>query len=195
MMKTNIKQLTKDEFLDFQSGDESIFRRIYDTYYKLIIQKVFCLCRKMEVAEEIVQESFVQLFLHKNKLKDPEAIYAYLYVVSRRQAISYFRKKVIRTKYNEYLLQHWEEESDESQYNIDQKDLNRVIHDMIDQLPTQQRLVYKMNKFEEKSYHEIADIVGLSKNTVRNHIANAAKIIRFKLDNLLFLLFFIKYIF
>jgi len=194
-METNIKQLTEDEFLSFQSGDEHIFKYVYDVYYDLIIQKIYRLCREIEVAEEIVQESFVQLFLHKEKLKDAEGIYPYLYIISKRQAISYFRRKVTREQFREHLRHQWQEQSDETQRNMDGKDIARVIYDVIDQLPSQQRLVYKMNKFDEKSYHEIADAVGLSKNTVRNHIANASKIVRFKLDNLLFLLFFIKNIF
>ncbi len=194
-METNIKQLTEDEFLSFQSGDEYIFKYVYDTYYDLIIRKVYRLCRDVEVAEEIVQESFVQLFLHKDRLEDATGIYPYLYTVSKRQAISWFRKKVTRERFQEYLLHQWQEQSDESQHSMDEKDIAQIIYDVIDQLPTQQRLVYKMNKVDEKSYHEIADAVGISKNTVRNHIANASKIVRFKLDNLLFLLFFIKNIF
>ncbi len=194
-MESTIEQITKDEFLSFQSGDEHIFKYVYDTYYDLIIRKVYRLCRELEVAEEIVQEAFVQLFLHKDKLKDPAGIYPYLYIVSKRQAISWFRKKVIRGQFQEYLCHQWQEQSDESQQRMDEKDITQVIHDVINQLPTQQRLVYKMNKFDEKSYHEIANIVGLSKNTVRNHIANASKIIRFKLDNILFILFIIKNLF
>ncbi|NGM62079.1 sigma-70 family RNA polymerase sigma factor [Sphingobacterium sp. SGG-5] len=194
-MESSIKQLTADEFLSFQSGDEHIFKYVYGVYYDLIIQKVYRLCREIEVAEEIVQESFVQLFLHKEKLRDAAGIYPYLYIISKRQAISYFRRKISRERFREDLRHQWEEQSDESQQSMEGKDITRVIYDIIDQLPTQQRLVYKMNKFDEKSYHEIADAVGLSKNTVRNHIANASKIVRFKLDNLFFLLFFIKDIF
>jgi len=191
-MESIVKQLTADEFLSFQAGDEHLFRSVYNTYYDLIVQKVYRLCRDVEAAEEIVQESFVQLFLHKSQLKDAGGIYPYLYTVSKRQAISYFRKKVVREQFQEHLLHQWKEQSDESVRHMDDMEVSRIIHDAIDQLPNQQRLVYKMNKLDEKSYHEIADIVGLSKNTVRNHIANASKIIRFKLDNILFILFLLK---
>jgi len=70
-----------------------------------------------------------------------------------------------------------------------------MLTQVIEQLPKQQRLVYKMNKFEDKSYDEIARDIGLSKNTVRNHIASATKIVRFKLSNLLLLIFILKNLF
>lgn len=190
-----IPVLTKAEFLTFQKGDEHIFGYVYNAYFDVIIQKVYRLCKEIEVAEEITQESFIQLFLHKKNLKDPAGIYPYLYTVSKRLAISHFRKKVNQTQYENYHAGCWEESTDESQKKIEEKDLRTLIENAIDELPQQQRLVYQMNKLEDKSYHEIADIVGVSKNTVRNHIATASKIIRLKVSNLLFFIFLIKILF
>lgn len=187
--------LTEKEFLCFQQGNEHVFEYVYNIYFDVVIQKVYRLCRDIAVAEEIVQESFVQLFLHKEKLADWEGIYPYLYTVSKRLAISHFRKKVNQEQYQDYYTYIWEESTDENQRRIEEKDLQHIIQNAIDELPKQQRLVYRMNKLEDKSYHEIANTVGLSKNTVRNQIASASKIIRLKLSNLLFLIFFAKNLF
>lgn len=187
--------LTEKEFLSFQKGDEHIFEYVYNVYFDVIIHKVYRLCKETAIAEEITQESFVQLFLHKENLKDADGIYPYLYIVSKRLAISHFRKKVSQEQYESYRAGSWEESTDESQKRIEDKDLNSMIQHAIDELPQQQRLVYQMNKLEDKSYHEIANTVGLSKNTVRNHVAAAAKIIRLKVGNLLFLIFLMKILF
>jgi|SRR5690606_8265119 RNA polymerase sigma-70 factor (family 1) len=187
--------LTAEEFLSFQEGDEHIFEYVYNVYFDMIVKKVYRLCKEVAVAEEITQESFVQLYLHKENLKDAEGIYPYLYVVSKRLAISHFRKKVNQEEYENYRASSWEESTDENQKRIENKDLSAVIQNAINELPQQQRIVYQMNKLEDKSYHEIADMVGLSKNTVRNHIATATKIIRLKLHNFLFLLLLIKILF
>jgi|SRR5699024_7083066 len=184
--------LTREQFLFFQQGDKHIFEYVYHTYFDLVIEKVYRLCKEVSIAEEIVQESFVQLFLYREKLKDPGGIYPYLYVVSKRLAISHFRKKVSQEQYQDYYSHIWEESTDQSQKRIEEKDLLDIIHKAVDELPKQQRLVYRMNKLEDKSYHEIADAIGLSKNTVRNHIASASKIIRLKLHNLFFFLLFLK---
>jgi len=185
------KILSEDKFSSFLDGDELAFKYVYNTYYELVVRKVIRLCRDKQVAEEIVQESFVQLFINKDKLKDPRAIFPYLHVVSKRLAISHFRKKVLDIEYQSYLQNHWKEDADDVQRKIDQKELDSLINRAIDELPAQQGIIYKMNKLEEKTYHEIAEETGLSKNTVRNHIANASKFIRLKLDNLLCLIFFL----
>ena len=189
------RQLTKEEFLSFQKGDEHVFEYVYNIYFDVVIQKVYRLCSDIAVAEEIVQESFVHLFFYKEKLVDAEGIYPYLYTVSKRLAISHFRKKINQEQYQDYYAYIWEESTDEGQRRIEEKDLQHIIQNAIDELPKQQRLVYRMNKLEDKSYHEIADTVGVSKNTVRNQIASASKIIRLKLSNLLFLPLLLKNLF
>lgn len=184
--------LTREQFLFFQQGDQHVFEDVYHTYFDLLIEKVYRLCKEISIAEEIVQESFVQLFLHREKLKDAEGIYPYLYVVSKRLAISHFRKKVNQEQYQDYYAHIWEESVGESQKRIEEKDLLDIIHKAVDELPKQQQLIYRMNKLEDKSYREIAETIGLSKNTVRNHIASASKIIRLKLHKLFFLLLLLK---
>lgn len=179
--------LTKQEFLSFRRGDERVFEYVYHLYFDVILQKVFRLCSERTVAEEIVQESFIRLFLNKARLDSAEGIYPYLYTVSRHLAISYFRKKVSVLKYEGYLAQHWDEATGEAERGLENSDLIEVLQAAIDELPTQQRLVYTMNKLEDKTYHEIAEQVGISKHTVRNHIASATKSIRLKLGNLFFL--------
>src|SRR5690606_33071918 len=99
--------LTKQEFLSFRRGDEHIFEYVYNTYFDVVVQKVFRLCRDLSVAEEIVQESFIQLFLNKERLDGPDGIYPYLYTVSKRLAISHFRRKVNMQRYEGYLAQQW----------------------------------------------------------------------------------------
>lgn len=192
MKSTGGQLLTQEKFLSFQSGDRRVFEYVYNSYYELLIRQVFRLCREKEVAEEIVQESFTQLFLNRGNLKDMDGIYPYLYVVSKRLAISNFRKKVLQTAYQSYLHVYWSEGSNESQDTLDQKDLGDMVDRLVDRLPHQQKLIYRMSKFDEKTYQEIADEIGISKNTVRNHIASATRIIRLKLSNLLFLLFFLN---
>lgn len=185
--------LNKQEFLSFQQGDEHIFKYVYSIYFDVFIQKVFRLCRETAVAEEIVQESFIQLFLNKERLDSADGIYPYLYTVSKRLAISHFRRKVTMQKYEGYLAQQWDEAAGEEQRDLENRDLITFIQAAIDELPRQQRLVYTMNKLEDKTYHEIAKKVGISKHTVRNHIASANKLIRLKLSNLFFLVSFLNF--
>ncbi|MFD1771605.1 RNA polymerase sigma factor [Sphingobacterium suaedae] len=185
--------ITVTAFEQLQSGDEQAFESVYHAYHPLIFANVNRLCNDTELSIEIVQETFVQLFLHKGKLGEPEALYPFLYTVSKRLAISAFRRSVVRIKYEQYLKHTFKEESQESESLIFKNDLSIKLQELINELPDQQRKVFKMNKLDDMSYKEIADLMGVSPHTVRNQIASATRIIRLKVDKLLFLLLFLKF--
>ncbi len=59
------------------------------------------------------------------------------------------------------------------------RETQKLINEAVQQLPPQQRIVFQLSKQNDLSYEEIARQMHLSKNTVRNHLAEAMKTIRF----------------
>jgi len=194
-MKPNKHILTHDDWTRFGDGDERAFSKIFDCYYEVIFQKVYRFCRCNEEAEEIVQEAFIQLFINRNKLRDREGIFPYLYIASKRLAISYYRKKIVREQYGNVWKNEWQELDNQIETNLDTKYLKNILSEIIEELPPQQQVIYRLNKLEDYSYQEIAEKEGLSKNTVRNHLSLASKFIRLRLEKILFFLLLIKNIF
>lgn len=190
-----LSPVSQSEFLLFRKGDAKVFETIYHYYFDVIFQQVFRLVQNAEVTEEIVQESFTQLFLNRDKLKDAEALFPYLYVVSKRLSISYFRKRVVREQYQDYAAREMNQTLISGQKIIEENDLIEFVKEAIAELPEQQGRIYQMNKIEDRPYKEIAEIFGLSVHTVRNHIANASKVIRMKLNNFFTLFFIIIFLF
>ncbi|MGE8242178.1 MAG: sigma factor-like helix-turn-helix DNA-binding protein, partial [Sphingobacterium sp.] len=84
---------------------------------------------------------------------------------------------------------------DELERTIAHKDLDKVLKTIVSCLPPQQKLVFHKSKIEEMSYAEISEEIGISKNTVRNHLVAACQFVRLKLDSLLLIFFLIKNIF
>ncbi len=186
-MDTKGIALTHEDLALFEEGDERAFSRIFDLYYDLIFQKVFRFCRNKEEAEEITQEAFIQLFMHRDKIKDCDGFFPYLYITAKRLAISFYRKKVVRQEYQNEWKKNWQEYDQPTEVALDGKYLKGILSEVLEELPPQQQLIYRMNKLEGYSYQEIAEKAGLSKNTVRNHLSLASKFIRLKLEKILFL--------
>ncbi|WP_286589586.1 sigma-70 family RNA polymerase sigma factor [Sphingobacterium sp. N143] len=184
-----------DEFDRFKLGDEKIFRKIFDFYKPLIYSKVRRVCASDVDTEEVIQEVFVQLFLKRKSIPCPAAIFPFLFLVAKRMAISLFRKEVSRQQYQMAQASQWDELSDELEKQIAHKELDQLLKSVVEQLPPQQQLVFRKSKIEELSYAEISDEIGISKNTVRNHLVAACHFVRLKLDSLLLLLFFLKNMF
>lgn len=182
--------ISQELFVQLQTGDGQAFEQVYYRYYDRLFNKVNSLCKDGELAHEIIQETFVQFFLNKHKIADVQGIYAYLYTVSRRLAISAFRKAVVRAAYQTHISHTFVEADEDTYQTVIDKDLSRQLHNLIEELPDQQGKVFKMNKLEDMSYKEIAEAIGVSTNTVRNQIASATKIIRLRMGKLLVLLLF-----
>lgn len=184
---------TSDQFRRFQLGEESSYRVIYEFYQPLLLQKVFFFSKNQTEAEDITQEIFVQLFLKRTEIKSVEAIFPFLYTVAKRAAISSFRKQLVRMRYQKEEFASWTEEVFITRDDIYHAELKTNIDAIVAELPAQQQLVYCKSKWEDMSYEEIAELTGLSKNTVRNHLYLANKFVRFRLSKLLFLFFLLNF--
>lgn len=184
-----------EEFNRFQLGDEAVFHKIFVFYKPFLFRKFNQFCSSHVEVEEVLQEVFVQLFLKRQQIPDIQSIFPFLYIVGKRMSISYFRKAVVREQYMLKNQSQFNEAYDCLETHIETKDLSDILESIIKDLPTQQQKIFRMNKLDELSYKEIAAEIGVSKHTVRNHLATACNFVRLKLDKILYLLFFIKIIF
>ena len=180
--------LDLEEFERFQMADGRVFRKIFDCYQPSLQEKVCRLTSSPTEAEEIVQEVFVQLFLKRKEIPSAEAIFPFLYVVAKRLAISHFRKEVIRKQYQMDSGNIQLNTTSCAHIQLEQKEREQMLEKIIDALPSQQKRVYQMNKLEEKSYQEIAEHIGISRNTVRNHLTAACSFVKLRLQKILFTL-------
>lgn len=174
-----------EEFEQFQQADELAFQKIFEYYKPSLYAKLCRLASCPTEAEEIIQEVFIQLFLKRNEIPEPKAIFPFLYVLAKRMAISNFRKEVIRKQYKNNVDEEAVDLSSCSQFKLEQKEYEKLFNAIIDALPAQQKLVYRMNKLEERSYKEIAEHIGISKNTVRNHLSAACSFVKIKFQQIL----------
>lgn len=182
--------LTHKEFESFLNDDQKAFKKIFDHYHAPLFYYVRKLVKADVDAEEIMQESFVALYLNRRQLVQPDEVYPFLFTIVKRKTVSFFRRKVVAVKYLEQLKIDWKEDEDNSFTKLNEKELHRAHLNSIEELPSRQKQVYKMNKLEHKSYQEIADDLGISRNTVKNQLIAASKIIRLKLSKFYFFIFF-----
>ncbi|WP_104382872.1 RNA polymerase sigma factor [Sphingobacterium sp. HMA12] len=171
-------------FTLFQQGDEKAFRLIFESYQPMIFARAIQFSGQVEEAEEITQEAFVQLHHYRERITGPESLYPFLHRVAKRIAVSSFRRRVLHEQYELDQRSGWEEASPALTQQLDYNELQQELEKIISELPEQQQRIYRLNKLEEHSYQDIADQVGLSKNTVRNHLALASKFVRVRLDKI-----------
>lgn len=85
--------LNSDEFLRFREGDKQVFRKIYDAYFGIINYTVNR-CRIVDDnGLDIIQETFLRLYQHRNAINNSLAIKSWLITTARNLAIDYLRRQ------------------------------------------------------------------------------------------------------
>lgn len=194
-MRIHHKDISDEEFMKFIEGDPLVFKKIFDLYHHCIFNYINAFTKNKEDSEELLQEAFMALFLHRDSLQSASGIYPYLFVIVKRLMISEFRKKVVRAKYKTHLSHNWKEESQSTEEQLAGADLLQTIDAVMQDLTSREQEVYRLHKLEGFSYHEIADQSGLSKNTIKNQLISASKKMKWginKIYSLLFLFIFIS---
>jgi len=168
----------------------------FDIYYKVLCQRVLRLVRQEDVAEDIVQNTFYKLWRKGGNITIPDSAEAYLKRLVFNESIDWLRKN------ERYKLGDNEELfiSIPSEEQIDDLENSEIIkkklHEILAELPPKCHTVFVLSRFENLTYEEIANYLGISVKTVENHIGKAIKHIRnnFPKDLLPFILFYSNWI-
>ncbi|QNL49379.1 RNA polymerase sigma-70 factor [Olivibacter sp. SDN3] len=163
---------------ELQSGSEIAFRKIYDQLHPKIYRFIFSLLKDNNQSEEILQETFINLWLNKHKIDTQLPLYPYLYLTARRLTIDAFRKASNEHRLKERLQFLQGVSANDTEDKIMAADLQRITDELIDSLPRQQKIVFQLSRIDGLSYDEIAEKLHLSRNTVRNHLVCALKTLK-----------------
>lgn len=160
------------------AGFEQLFRQ----YYAPLVVYANKYVSDMDLAREIVQDFFVRLYEKRNNLSIDVSIKSYLYRSVFNCCINFINQKNIQDKHLKIiLLERNDEENLENEINS--VELQHKIYEVIEELPSKCRRIFKMNRMEGLKNDEIAQQLNLSKRTVETQISKALKILRAKLSD------------
>ncbi|KAA0992091.1 RNA polymerase sigma factor [Dyadobacter aurulentus] len=161
-----------------REGDEAAFAAIYRLCAPAIYHRLLRLLKDVAVTEEILQDVFLKLWLHRARIEPERGFRTYLYRMADNRAIDVFRKisrdkdlqEELWASNNGFDVQADEQFSTEEDYQLVAEAINR--------LPPKRRQILIFCKLEEKSYQEVADLMGISVSTVSNQLVTAIKEIK-----------------
>jgi len=179
----------EEDFQYFIAGDQKAYRKVFEYFFPIVLRYAYSKCKNMEDAEEITQETFTQLYLNREKVRSEDDLYPYLFVIVKRLCISHFRQLVSQSHRMQGAQQEWTSISYTTEEHMDFAELSRILEQIIAVLPPQQQQVYRLSKIEHMPQQDIAEQMSISRNTVRNHLLSATKVVRLRLQKIYFFLF------
>jgi len=174
-----------------RENDSRAFEILFQKYHAplcLFASKYTC---EMDSAQEIVQNLFVYLWENRAVVHVEHSVKAYLQSAVRRNSIRYMQKRRSEVSINELPENSYVVE--ELYDSLELKELYQQLLEAIDLLPDQCKKIFKMNRFEDKKYAEIARELQLSIKTVEAQMGKALKILRNKFENNLLVLWLFLY--
>lgn len=157
-----------------KAGDSSGYKELFDRYYSQLCTYSLRYCDSFDLAEDIVQELFVNFWNDKIYLKFEGSVSSYLFKAVRNNSILEMRKRNKFT-FEDIVSQLIEEEL--PQGSTAEEELSRLKEE-IEKLPNQSKEIFKAIVLDDMKYKEVAEHFGVSVNTVKTQYSRALKKLR-----------------
>jgi RNA polymerase sigma-70 factor (ECF subfamily) len=161
-------------------GDNWAYKKLYDCHYVLLCKIAFAFLKDDFLAQTIVDDLIIHIFEKRETLIITTSLRSYLVRSVRNRSLNYlqltYKKKVVNFSEmnvaDDWLLSI----PDTNDYPHDaliENELEQEIHQSIERLPAECRMILEKSRFDEKKYEDIAAEMNISVNTVKYHIKNA----------------------
>ncbi|HEY4334971.1 MAG TPA: RNA polymerase sigma-70 factor [Puia sp.] len=158
-------------------GSEHAFTQLFDHYRGKVYSVAWHFLKSPVLAEEIVQDVFLKLWLKRQDLKEIQNTENYLFILTRN--LVFDRLKAL--SYETAVQKKWptaDESVDDGDHRVRQNQCEELLHQAVNLLPERQKEVYRLAKMQGLSHEDIAGQLQLSRLTVKKHMAEALKSIR-----------------
>lgn len=190
-MNVSVEPTDEDERESLQAGDEAAFEGVFRKYYPMLCNYAYSYVPDRAEAEEIVQATFLTLWEKRTALAIHTSVKAYLFSMVRNTSLNTIKHQQVQRKHADETLATHEASSESVTHTVISNELEQRITDALQKLPEQCRLVFKMSRFEELKYAEIATTLNISVKTVENQMGKALRIMREQLQDYLTVLLII----
>jgi len=170
-----------------RAGDLEAFRQIHEEYGRRILNFIYRLVDVREDAEDLAQEVFLKAYAEIGRLQDTERFESWLYRIARNEVYQSYRKKRGQPEGHDVDPEdadeprpgtEWVDARPTPQDEMLQGELGSRIRKVLASLPPKHREVFVLAVIEQKSYAEIAEIVGRSLLSVKTDIFRARSFAR-----------------
>lgn len=181
---------SKDLVINIIAGDKSSFEKVYRYYYSRLNYFAKQYVFDSEIAKNIVQDVFTELWVKRNVLQEETNLNAWLFTVTKNKSLKIISHLKSQKNYSNYinsrqLVINYSALSDFDTSNFVFEELQSQIDEALDKLSPACRKVFEMSRFEDLKNKQIAEELNLSIKTVEAHISKALRSLKSALKDYL----------
>ena len=166
------------------SGDDAAFTALVQKYQKSVHALAWRKIGDFHHAEEITQDTFLQVYNKLSTLKDPRQFAGWLYVTTSRRCSNWHRKNKSRLEVLEATAMETIDKSAYARYIAEQQEAEsaerrqKLVKELLDKLPESERTVMTLYYLGEMKTREISRFLGVSVNTITSRLQRARRRLR-----------------
>jgi len=163
-----------------RTGDRSVFEEVFRTLYSDLRAYAESIVHRSDLAEEVVQEVFLQMWLRQEEWEVSDRVTAYAYRSVHNRALNAKRRQQTQREAEDTLSHAWDETEayilpDEELHSSDRME---AIRKTIRNLPQRRRQVFVLSRWHDLTYAEIGEVLDISVRTVETQIRRSLQSLR-----------------
>jgi RNA polymerase sigma-70 factor (ECF subfamily) len=168
-----------------REGDEAAFEQIFRTYYTRLVSFACTKLGSQALAEEIVQEVFLQIWARREQWVVERSVAAYVFRAVRNRVLNARRSIRLEAAYSAAeaagTCEIEVEAGEPCDGRLRDAELGAALAHAVALLPARPRQVFLLSRRQGLSYAEIADVLGIAVKTVEMHMGRALAQLRVSL--------------
>jgi len=177
-----------------KENDQPAFKKLVNSYQKMVINTCFGILQNREDAEDTAQEVFVEIIHSIYSFREDAKLSTWIYRIAVNKSLNMVRKRkrvgIIKSLQN-FFSPNSESDNQElhpievqqPDYVLQQSETARILKSAIDSLPDNQKTAFILSRYEDLSYKEIAEVMNLTLSSVESLIHRSKRNLQKKLKN------------
>lgn len=132
--------------------------------------------------EDLLQEVFIKIWLKREDINTEYSFDSFIYTIAKNLTYNYLRTIANQKSLKEELWRNLTYVNEQTENTLLLSEYEAIVDDILENLPVQKRSIFVLSKQQGKSNQEIADLLGISTKTVKNHLWKTLQIIKVQLQ-------------
>lgn len=158
-------------------GDEEAYTLIFHLFTPRLFPYILKITKDEQLAKELLQETFLKLWAHKDDLHQIDQPASWLFRIAATSCLMHLRTQANRERILRSMPAKEEGTNDVLEYT-DTKDVSKMIENAVNALPPKRQQIYRLSREEGFSHQQIAEMLKISLQTVKNQMGIALKSIQ-----------------
>lgn len=164
-------------YKEFLSGNNEAFNLLIIKHRKKLTRFLMCYVKNIEIAEDIAQDSFLYMIIHRKDYNFKYSFRTYLYTIAKSRALNYLKKEKRKVSLDEIDYESYKSEFNIEDEVVNKDSINKILS-VIGELKEDYQIIIHLYYFQNFKYREISEILNISMSKTKMLLSRAKKSIK-----------------